>query len=85
MGLLVRVKVGERVERGQPLVEIHHRDGRGLDEAVALADRILVMRDGHVAGEFLRGEATEQVILDCALRGGPTRQGSSPAARTATS
>lgn len=36
VGLLVRVKVGERVERGQPLVEIHHRDGRGLDEAVAL-------------------------------------------------
>ncbi len=35
VGLIVRARVGDRVEAGQPLVDVHHRDGRGLDDAVA--------------------------------------------------
>ncbi len=33
-----------------------------LDEVLALSDRILVMYDGRVVGQFLRGQATEQEI-----------------------
>ena len=36
VGLLVKAHVGDRVEAGQPILELHHRDGRGLDEALAL-------------------------------------------------
>jgi pyrimidine-nucleoside phosphorylase/thymidine phosphorylase len=36
VGLLVKAHVGDRVEAGQPLLELHHRDGKGLTEAVAL-------------------------------------------------
>jgi pyrimidine-nucleoside phosphorylase/thymidine phosphorylase len=36
VGLLVRAKPGDRVREGEPLVELRHRDGRGLDAAVAL-------------------------------------------------
>ena len=57
VGLLVRVKVGEHVEVGQPLVEIHHRDGRGLDEAVALTGGALDLAVEPVtAGTKILGE-----------------------------
>jgi thymidine phosphorylase len=36
VGLLVKAHLGDRVETGQPLLEIHHRDGKGLTEALAL-------------------------------------------------
>jgi pyrimidine-nucleoside phosphorylase len=36
VGVMVRARPGDRVVRGQPLVEVHHREGRGLDEALAL-------------------------------------------------
>jgi thymidine phosphorylase len=32
----VLVQRGERVSEGQPLLELRHRRGRGLDQAVAL-------------------------------------------------
>jgi thymidine phosphorylase len=32
----VLAKPGDRVSEGQPLVELHHRDGRGLDAALEL-------------------------------------------------
>ncbi|MBM3777696.1 MAG: thymidine phosphorylase [Acidimicrobiia bacterium] len=36
VGVVLQARVGDRVSRGQPLVELHHREGRGLDEALAL-------------------------------------------------
>jgi thymidine phosphorylase len=36
VGLRMLVVRGQRVEAGQPLLELHHRAGRGLDEARAL-------------------------------------------------
>lgn len=36
VGVIALVKPGERVQKGQPLVEVHHRDGRGLEPALAL-------------------------------------------------
>jgi ribose transport system ATP-binding protein len=38
-----------------------------LPEVVRLADRVLVMRAGRVAGEFARGEATPAALLACAV------------------
>ena len=73
--------MNELVARGAAIVMISSE----LPEILGMSDRILVMRDGHVAGEFLRGEATEQVILDCALRGGPARQGPSSGPLAASS
>jgi ribose transport system ATP-binding protein len=37
-----------------------------LPELVGLCDRVLVLRRGRVAGEFARGEATQERILACA-------------------
>ena len=39
VGVVVRAHPGARVEAGQPIVELHHRDGRGVDEARRLVDR----------------------------------------------
>ena len=41
-----------------------------LPEILALSDRILVMREGRLAGEMLRAGATEEKILALALPGG---------------
>jgi ribose transport system ATP-binding protein len=38
-----------------------------LPEVLGISDRILVMRDGRVAGRFEPGEATEEAILQCAV------------------
>ncbi len=40
-----------------------------LPEILGLSDRILVMREGRICGEFDRAQATEERILNCALRG----------------
>jgi ABC-type sugar transport system ATPase subunit len=40
-----------------------------LPEILAIADRILVLCQGRVTGEFARGEATEEAILRAALPG----------------
>ncbi|MSP15764.1 MAG: thymidine phosphorylase [Myxococcales bacterium] len=37
VGLTVRVRLGERVERGQPLVTLHHRGGAASESAAQLA------------------------------------------------
>jgi ribose transport system ATP-binding protein len=37
-----------------------------LLEVLGLADRVLVMRQGRIAGEFARGEATEENVIACA-------------------
>lgn len=38
-----------------------------LPEIIAISDRILVMRHGRIAGEFTAAEATQELIMECAL------------------
>ena len=45
VGLRMLVARGERVEPGQPLVELHHRAGRGLDAARALLREAIQIDD----------------------------------------
>lgn len=59
--------------------EVHHamgelaRSGKGilmissdLPEVLAISDRILVMREGRLTGEFARGEATQEKVMAAA-------------------
>ena len=72
-GIEVRAKVeiyqlmGDLVRRGAAIILISSE----LPEILGMSDRIVVMRDGRLAGEFERRDATEQKILECALRGAP--------------
>ncbi len=43
VGLVLRAERGERVKRGQTLVEVHHSDGKGLAECEALLRKGLVI------------------------------------------
>ena len=43
VGLVWRREAGDRVERGDLLCEIHHRDGKGLDEARACLERAITI------------------------------------------
>ncbi len=47
-----------------------------LPEVLGISDRVLVLREGALAGELARGEATSERVLELALpRGsGPTRE-----------
>ncbi len=40
-----------------------------LPEILGMSDRIMVMNQGRIAGEFSAGEATQEQILHCALEG----------------
>jgi ribose transport system ATP-binding protein len=57
--------MGELLSRGAAIVMISSE----LPEILGLSDRILVMREGRICGEFTRADATEEKILNCALRG----------------
>jgi ribose transport system ATP-binding protein len=57
--------MGDLISRGAAIVMISSE----LPEILGLSDRILVMREGRICGEFERAEATEEKILNCALRG----------------
>jgi ribose transport system ATP-binding protein len=59
--------MGELLSRGAAIVMISSE----LPEILGLSDRILVMRDGRICGEFDRADATEENILNCAMRGAP--------------
>jgi ABC-type sugar transport system ATPase subunit len=37
-----------------------------LPEILGMSDRVLVMREGHLAGEFNRAQASEESLLSCA-------------------
>ena len=37
-----------------------------MPELLGMADRILVMREGHIVGQFTRDEATEEKLLSMA-------------------
>lgn len=45
VGVVAKVKPGDAVQKGQPVLELHHRAGRGLEAAVALC------RDAITIGE----------------------------------
>jgi pyrimidine-nucleoside phosphorylase len=45
VGVILLAKHGMRVERGEPLVEIHHRDGRGVNAALALCSDAVTIED----------------------------------------
>jgi pyrimidine-nucleoside phosphorylase/thymidine phosphorylase len=49
VGILMLVKPGMRVERGDAIVEIHHRDGRGVEAALALCAEAVTIGDEAVA------------------------------------
>jgi len=38
-----------------------------LPEVLALSDRVLVMRAGRIAGEFVRADATAERVMACAV------------------
>jgi ribose transport system ATP-binding protein len=59
--------MGELVKRGAAIVMISSE----LPEILGMSDRIIVMRAGRICGEFTRAEATEEIILDRALRSTP--------------
>jgi ABC-type sugar transport system ATPase subunit len=39
-----------------------------LPELLGMCDRILVLSEGHLTGEFTRGEATQERIMEAATR-----------------
>ena len=45
VGVVVHAKPGTRVTRGQPLAEIHHRDGRGVEEALSMCCAAFTIAD----------------------------------------
>jgi thymidine phosphorylase len=44
-GILVLVSPGDEVQAGDPVLELHHRDGRGLDAALALCRGAVTVAD----------------------------------------
>lgn len=69
--------MGELVKRGAAIVMISSE----LPDILGMSDRILVMREGRVCGEFERQDATEAKILDCALGGAGLSAGASNGAQ----
>jgi pyrimidine-nucleoside phosphorylase len=45
VGVVLQAKPGVRVTRGQRLVEIHHRDGRGVSEALSICSAAFTITD----------------------------------------
>ena len=55
VGVVLEVAHGEAVAPGQPLARVHHRDGRGLDQALATLSRALRVGDAPSARALIRG------------------------------
>ena len=49
VGLVMRVKTGDRVAAGDTLLDLHHRDGRGVDAALALCQEACAIEDEATA------------------------------------
>jgi pyrimidine-nucleoside phosphorylase len=45
VGLVTQVRVGARVTAGQPLIELHHRGGRGVEAAMELCRAAVTISD----------------------------------------
>jgi pyrimidine-nucleoside phosphorylase len=48
VGFMILAPVGTRVKRGDPVVEIHHRGGRGLADARALLEPAIQIEDAPI-------------------------------------
>lgn len=67
------VDVGTKVEIHQIMSDLA-REGKAIimvssdvSELIGLCDRILVLREGRMAGEFARAAATEEAIVRCSM------------------
>ncbi|KAF1029914.1 MAG: Arabinose import ATP-binding protein AraG [Burkholderia plantarii] len=60
----------ELAERGCAVVMVSSE----LPEVLGVSDRIVVMREGRIAGELARADANEQAVLSLALPQGPGEQ-----------
>ena len=49
VGILLQAAPGDQVREGQPLLELHHRDGRGLEAALALCHQAVAIGDVALA------------------------------------
>jgi len=49
VGVIVLARPGDEVRPGMPLLELHHRDGRGLDSAIALCRTAVAIADNPPA------------------------------------
>jgi pyrimidine-nucleoside phosphorylase len=45
VGVVLQAKPGARVTRGQPLIEIHHRNGRAVSEAMSICSAAVTITD----------------------------------------
>jgi ABC-type sugar transport system ATPase subunit len=54
--------IGDLADRGIGILFISSE----LPEILGMSDRALVMREGHLVGEFTRAEASEESLLACA-------------------
>src|SRR5262249_45343057 len=59
VGFLVKAPVGTGVKAGDPIIEIHHRGGRGVAEARRLIEAALEIADAPVAARPLVLERIE--------------------------
>jgi pyrimidine-nucleoside phosphorylase len=50
VGITLVAKPGDRVEAGQPLLVLHHRNGRGLEEAAAMCAEAFDFSDAAPPG-----------------------------------
>jgi len=53
VGFLITAPVGTRVKAGDPIIEIHHRGGRGVAEARRLLEAAVVISDAPIAARPL--------------------------------
>ena len=72
------VDVGAKREIYQLLAELADREHAAivlvsseLPEVIGLSDRIVVMRDGQIAGHFAGGQATEERLMASAVGASP--------------
>ena len=45
----------------------HHSGVIGDAEVLGMSDRIIVMHEGHLSGEFTREQATQEVLMAAAV------------------
>jgi D-xylose transport system ATP-binding protein len=57
--------INELAQSGMAIVMVSSE----LPEVLGLSDRILVMRHGHITGEFTREQASPEAVMSCATKG----------------
>ena len=60
------VDVGAKKEIYQ-LINQFKADGLSMPEVLGMSDRIIVMHEGHLSGEFTREQATQEVLMAAAV------------------